>query len=72
MRRKPVDIGADRGMRAYVTGGASNDARRVQRRVRATACRHDARRARWLASRTRRQTLRMTHRSWAAISGQLA
>ena len=29
MRRKPVDSGADRGMRAYVTSGgtASNDAR---------------------------------------------
>ena len=64
MRRKTVDIGADRGMRAYVTGGA-RQLRRAAREGPAcalwpAAC--GARRARWLASRARLQTLHTTHR----------
>jgi len=41
MRRKPVDIGADRGMRAYVTSGAAS-ARRAQSAAMRSALRpHD-------------------------------
>jgi hypothetical protein len=70
MRRKPVDSGADRGMRAYVTSGctANDDARRqhVHARYGRNPCHWRARGS--LQTSGARVTGDM-HRTLAAISG---